>query len=86
VLSFPVKIQSLIWTYIVTLLLQVQMSIEESLGVARIYSVADQLPAGTPLIRHRPFRALRYTISHAGLLGGGNIPKPTEVLFEQQLV
>jgi hypothetical protein len=27
------------------------MSIEESLDVTRIYSVADQLPAGTPLIR-----------------------------------
>jgi magnesium chelatase family protein len=33
------------------------MSIEESLDVTRIYSVADQLPAGTPLIRHCPFRA-----------------------------
>jgi predicted ATPase with chaperone activity len=32
-----------------------EMSIEESLDVTRIYSVADQLPAGTPLIRHRPF-------------------------------
>ena len=34
-----------------------KMSIEESLDVTRIYSVADQLPASTPLIRHRPFRA-----------------------------
>jgi len=34
-----------------------EMSIEESLDVTRIYSVADQLPAGTPLIRHRPFRS-----------------------------
>jgi magnesium chelatase family protein len=34
-----------------------EMSIEESVYVTRIYSVADQLPAGTPLIRHRPFRA-----------------------------
>lgn len=33
-----------------------QMSIDESLDVTRIYSVADQLPAGTPLIKHRPFR------------------------------
>jgi magnesium chelatase family protein len=49
-----------------------EMSIEESLDVTRIYSVADQLPAGTPLIRHRPFRAPHHTISHAGLVGGGN--------------
>jgi magnesium chelatase family protein len=55
------------------------MSIEESLDVTRIYSVADQLPAGTPLIRHRPFRAPHHTISHAGLVGGGNIPKPGEI-------
>ena len=56
-----------------------EMSIEESLDVTRIYSVADQLPAGTPLIRHRPFRAPHHTISHAGLVGGGNIPKPGEI-------
>ena len=35
-----------------------EMSIEESLDVTRIYSVADQLSAGMPLIRHRPFHAL----------------------------
>ncbi len=55
------------------------MSIEESLDVTRIYSVADQLPAGMPLIRHRPFRAPHHTISHAGLVGGENIPKPGEI-------
>jgi len=56
-----------------------EMSIEESLDVTRIYSVADQFLAGTPLIRHRPFRAPHHTISHAGLVGGGNIPKPGEI-------
>lgn len=56
-----------------------EMSIEESLDVTRIYSVADQLPAGTPLIKQRPFRAPHHTISHAGLVGGGNIPKPGEI-------
>ena len=56
-----------------------EMSIEESLDVTRIYSVADQLPAGTPLIKYRPFRSPHHTISHAGLVGGGNIPKPGEI-------
>jgi len=38
-----------------------EMSIEESLDVTRIYSVADQLPTGTPLIKHRPLpRAASY--------------------------
>jgi Predicted ATPase with chaperone activity len=55
------------------------MSIEESLDFTRIYSVADELPAGTPLIRHRPFRVQHHTISHPGLLGGGNIPEPGEI-------
>jgi magnesium chelatase family protein len=56
-----------------------EMSIDESLDVTRIYSVADQLPPDTPLIKHRPFRAPHHTISHAGLVGGGNIPHPGEI-------
>jgi len=56
-----------------------RMSIDEALDVTRIYSVADQLPADIPLIRNRPFRAPHHTISHAGLVGGGNIPHPGEI-------
>jgi magnesium chelatase family protein len=56
-----------------------RMAIEEALDVTRIYSVADQLPADVPLIRSRPFRAPHHTISHAGLVGGGNIPHPGEI-------
>jgi magnesium chelatase family protein len=55
------------------------MTIDEALDVTRIYSVADQLPADIPLIRWRPFRAPHHTISHAGLVGGGNVPHPGEV-------
>ncbi len=55
------------------------MSIEEALDVTRIYSVADQLPPHTPLIRYRPYRAPHHTISHAGLVGGGNWPHPGEI-------
>jgi magnesium chelatase family protein len=56
-----------------------RMTIDEALDVTRIYSVADQLPPETPLIRHRPFRAPHHTISHAGLVGGGNWPHPGEI-------
>lgn len=56
-----------------------EMTIEEALEVTKIYSVADALPPGTPLIRQRPFRAPHHTISHAGLVGGGNIPHPGEI-------
>ncbi len=55
------------------------MSIDEALDVTRIYSIADQLPADIPLVRTRPFRAPHHTISHAGLVGGGNWPHPGEI-------
>ena len=55
------------------------MSIDEALDVTRIYSVADQLPPDVPLIRTRPFRSPHHTISHAGLVGGGNWPHPGEI-------
>jgi magnesium chelatase family protein len=55
------------------------MSIDEALDVTRIYSVADQLPPEIPLIRQRPFRSPHHTISHAGLVGGGNWPHPGEI-------
>jgi len=55
------------------------MTIDEALDVTRIYSVADQLPAGTPLLRNRPYRSPHHTISHAGLVGGGNWPHPGEI-------
>lgn len=55
------------------------MTLEESLDVTRIYSVADLLPPEVPLIRTRPFRSPHHTISHAGLVGGGNWPHPGEV-------
>lgn len=55
------------------------MNIDEALDVTRIYSILDLLPADTPLIRQRPFRAPHHTISHAGLVGGGNWPQPGEI-------
>lgn len=55
------------------------MSFDEALDVTRIYSVADQLPADISLIQTRPFRAPHHTISHAGLVGGGNWPRPGEI-------
>ena len=56
-----------------------EMSIDESLDVTRIYSVADALPPEIPMIRTRPFLAPHHTISHAGLVGGGNWPHPGEI-------
>ncbi len=55
------------------------MGSADALDVTRIYSVAGLLPSDTPLMSHRPFRAPHYTISHAGLVGGGRWPRPGEV-------
>ncbi|MFA5309004.1 MAG: YifB family Mg chelatase-like AAA ATPase [Dehalococcoidales bacterium] len=51
----------------------------EALEVTKIYSVSGLLPADTPMIRQRPFRSPHYTISNAGLVGGGHFPKPGEI-------
>jgi magnesium chelatase family protein len=55
------------------------LSLAEALEVSRIYSVADLLSSDQPLLRARPFRAPHHTISQAGLVGGGTIPKPGEI-------
>lgn len=56
-----------------------RLTIDEALDITRVYSVADALPPGTPLVQNRPFRAPHHTISHAGLVGGGNYPRPGEI-------
>jgi magnesium chelatase family protein len=55
------------------------MTVDESLEVTKIYSVANLLPTDTPLMRHRPFRSPHHTISYAGLVGGGAWPRPGEI-------
>ena len=47
--------------------------------VTKVYSVSGLLPSDTPIISQRPFRAPHYTISHAGLVGGGRWPRPGEI-------
>ncbi len=55
------------------------LSLDEALETTRIYSAGGLLPQGTPLLVTRPFRSPHHTISDAGLIGGGRIPKPGEV-------
>lgn len=56
-----------------------KMSIEEALETTKIHSIAGLLPEGECLISQRPFRSPHHTVSYAGLIGGGAIPRPGEV-------
>ena len=56
-----------------------KMSSAEALEVTKIYSVSGMLQSDTALMRQRPFRSPHYTISHAGLVGGGRRPGPGEI-------
>lgn len=55
------------------------MQREEAIQTTRVYSVAGLLQAGHPLMARRPFRAPHHSISDAGLIGGGVVPRPGEV-------
>jgi magnesium chelatase family protein len=52
---------------------------EEALETTKIHSVAGVLEAGAGLVGMRPFRSPHHTISDAGLIGGGIVPRPGEV-------
>ena len=54
-------------------------SFTEAIETTKIHSVGGVLANGAGLINQRPFRAPHHTISDAGLIGGGALPKPGEV-------
>ncbi|MFP3911595.1 MAG: YifB family Mg chelatase-like AAA ATPase, partial [Desulfobacteraceae bacterium] len=56
-----------------------ELSFEESLETSKVYSVLGLMPKGQGLITIRPFQAPHHTISDAGLIGGGQTPKPGQV-------
>ncbi len=55
------------------------LSFEEAIETTKIYSVVGLLGHQQALIVCRPFRAPHHTISDAGLIGGGHMPRPGEV-------
>jgi len=55
------------------------LTLEEALETTGIYSVAGLVSKDDGIVTQRPFRAPHHTISDAGLIGGGQIPRPGEV-------
>src|SRR5262249_7336375 len=55
------------------------LTFEEALETTKIHSVAGMIEPGAGLVGIRPFRSPHHTISDAGLIGGGMIPRPGEV-------
>ena len=52
---------------------------EEALETTKIHSVAGVLDTEQGLVTQRPFRSPHHTVSDAGLIGGGMVPRPGEV-------
>ena len=60
------------------------MNPQEALDVTKIYSIDGALPSDCPLITQRPFRSPHYTISNAGLVGGGRTLRPGEITLSHR--
>ena len=55
------------------------LTFDEAIETTKIFSVSGKLVKGQALVTRRPFESPHHTISDAGLIGGGHIPRPGAV-------
>lgn len=55
------------------------LTIDESLEITRIHSVAGLTSMNNPVVTTRPFRSPHHSSSDVALVGGGTYPKPGEI-------
>jgi magnesium chelatase family protein len=56
-----------------------ELTFSEAVDITKIYSVSGMINKRGAIIGTRPFRAPHHTISDAGLVGGGQTPRPGEI-------